>query len=150
MRIRTNPHFSHSVPTMFALSKVTEQFLQSLPAEFTKKEFDELRKACTDHPLSLQTCRDYGFIVVIRTEPATYTKEETVWVDTKGRKYTYDEMNCMNKKAIATLFNCPEYATSWMSLYRLQNEEVEVEHPCVRNIFTFNEEKFKRFLRENA
>lgn len=142
--------FSHSVPTMFALSKVTEQFLQSLPAEFTKKEFDALRKTCPDHPLSLQTCRDYDFVVVVRTEPATYTKEESVWIDTKGRKFTYDEMNCMDRNTIATLFDCPEYATSWISLYRLPNEDVPVEYPCERNIFAVNWTKFKRFLEENA
>ena len=100
--------FSHSVPTMFALAKVTEQFLQNLPAEFTKKQFDELRKSCKEHPLSLQTCRDYGFVIVARTEPATYTKKESVWVDAKGRKYTYDEMNCMNRSTITVLFDRPD------------------------------------------
>lgn len=151
MRIRTNPHFAHNVSTMFALSKVTEQFLQSLPAEFTKKQFDELRKACPDHPLSLQTCREYGFVVVVRTEPATYTKEETVWIDPKGRRYEVDEMHLLDRRAIATLFNCPDYRNNtWMSMYQLPNEEVPVEHPCERNIFAFNAEKFKRFLEENA
>lgn len=150
MRIRTTPHFSHNVPSMFALSKVTEQFLLSLPAEFTKKEFDALRKSFEGHPLSLQTCRDYGFVVVVRTEPATYTKEESVWIDAKGRKFTYDEMNCMDKQTIATLFDCPKYANTWMSLYSLPYEDEPVEHPCERNIFRFNVEKFKRFLAENA
>lgn len=142
--------FSHSVPTMVALAKTTKDFLSSLPAEFTKKEFETLRNAFEGHPLCLQTCREYGFIVVARTEPATYTKQESVWIDTKGRRYTYDEMQCMNREAIAVLFDCPSYATNWMSLYRLPNEEVPVEHPCERNIFRFNEEKFKRFLAENA
>ncbi len=142
--------FSHSVPTMFALAKVTEQFLQSLPAEFTKKQFDELRKSCKEHPLSLQTCRDYGFVVVSRTEPATYSKEETVWIDPKGRRYEIDEMRMLDRKTIAFLFNCPQYKDSWMSLYCLPTEEVMVEHPCERNIFRFNVEKFKRFLEENA
>ena len=142
--------FSHSVPTMFVLAKVTEQFLQSLPAEFTKKQFDELRKSCKEHPLSLQTCRDYGFVVVSRTEPATYTKDETVWIDSKGRRYGIDEMRLFDRKTIAFLFDCPQYKDNWMSLYCLPNEEVPVEHPCERNIFRFNVEKFKRFLEENA
>ena len=142
--------FSHSVPTMFALAKATEQFLQSLPAEFTKKQFDELRKSCKEHPLSLQTCRDYGFVVVARTEPATYSKEETVWTDPKGRKYTVDEMYDLDRKEIAILFNRPDYADNWMSMYLLPNEKTMVEHPCERNIFRFNVEKFKRFLEENA
>ena len=93
--------FSHTVPTMFALAKVTEQFLQSLPAEFTKKQFDELRKSCKEHPLSLQTCREYGFVIVARTEPATYTKEESVWVDVKGRKYNEEEMIILAKQKMA-------------------------------------------------
>jgi hypothetical protein len=135
---------------MFALAKVTEQFLQSLPAEFTKKQFDELRKSCKEHPLSLQTCRDYGFVVIARTEPATYTKEESVWTDPKGRKYTYDEMNALGRRAVATLFDRSDYADTWMSMYQLPNEVMTVEHPCERNIFCFNVEKFKRFLEENA
>lgn len=151
MRFRTTPHFSHNVPTMFALSKVTEQFLLSLPAEFSKKEFDALRKSFEGHPLSLQTCRDYGFVVVARTEPATYTTMETVWIDTKGRRYDIDEMHLLDRKAIATLFQSPDYkSNTWMSMYQLPNEEVPVEHPCERNIFRFDVEKFKRFLRENA
>ena len=142
--------FSHTVPTMFALAKVTEQFLQSLPAEFTKKQFEELRKSCKEHPLSLQTCRDYGFVVVARTEPATYSKEETVWTDTKGRKYTLDEMYDLDREAIAILFNRPDYVDRWGSIYTLPYHKEAVEHPCERNIFRFNAEKFKRFLEENA
>lgn len=142
--------FSHTVPTMFALAKVTEQFLQSLPTEFTKKQFDELRKSCKEHPLSLQTCREYGFIVVARTEPATYTKEESVWVDVKGRKYSEEEMALFDRRAIATLFDRPDYVDRWGSIYTLPYHEEPVEHACERNIFRFNVEKFKRFLVENA
>lgn len=142
--------FSHTVPTMFALAKVTEQFLQSLPAEFTKKQFDELRKSCKEHPLSLQTCREYGFIVVARTEPATYTKEESVWVDVKGRKYNEEEMGLFDRRAIATLFDRPDFVDRWGSIYTLPYHEEPVEHACERNIFRFNAEKFKRFLAENT
>lgn len=142
--------FSHSVPTMVALAKTTEEFLSSLPAEFTKKDFDSARKLFTGHPLSLQTCRDYGFVMVIRTEPATYTKEESVWVDVKGRKYTQEEMALFDRRTIATLFNRPDYMDRWGSIYCLPYQDEAVEHPCVRNIFAFNVEKFKRFLEENA
>ncbi len=142
--------FSHSVPTMFALAKVTEQFLQNLPAEFTKKQFDELRKNCKEHPLSLQTCRDYGFVVVARTEPATYIKQESVWVDVKGRKYSEEEMALFDRRAIATLFDRPDYVDRWGSIYCLPYHDEPVEHACERNIFRFNVEKFKRFLQENA
>lgn len=142
--------FSHTVPTMFALARATEQFLQSLPAEFTKKQFDELRKACPDHPLSLQTCRAYGFIVVVRTEPTTYTREESVWIDVKGRKFTRDEMDVMDRKTIATLFNCPQFTQNWMSLYCLPYEDMPMEHSGERNIFTVNTEKFKCFFEKNA
>ena len=144
-------NFSHTVPTMFALAKETEQFLANLPAEFSKKEFDEARKALFGkHPLSLQTCRDYGFVVVVRTEPATYRKIETIWTDTKGRQWEFDELTMMDRITVARLFNCPNYADRWASIYSLPNQEVEVEHPCVRNIFRFDVEKFKRFLKENA
>ena len=142
---------SHDVKSMVALARVTEQFLASLPAEFSKKEFEAARKALENqHPLSLQTCRNYGFITVVRTEPATYSKEETVWVDIKGREYTYDEMHTMDRKTIAMLFNFPKFAIEWVSLYHLPNKEMMVEHPCERNIFRCDMAKFKRFLRENA
>lgn len=146
-------NFSHTVPTMFALAKVTEQLLQSLPAEFTKKQFDELRKSCKKHqkhPLSWQTCRDYGFVVIARTEPATYTKEESVWVDAKGRKYNEEEMRAFDRRTIDTLFDSPDYYPKWGSIYCLPHHYEPVEHPCERNIFRFNAEKFKRFLEENA
>jgi hypothetical protein len=136
---------------MFALARETEQFLASLPAEFSKREFDEARKALFGkHPLSLQTCRDYGFVVVVRTEPASYRKIETVWTDTKGRQWDIDEITMMDRFVVARLFNCPDYTDRWASVYSLPNKEVEVEHPCERNIFRFDVEKFKRFLRENA
>lgn len=144
-------NFSHNVNSMFALARETEQFLASLPAEFSKREFDEARKALFGkHPLSLQTCRDYGFVVVVRTEPATYRKIETIWTDTKGRQWEFDELTMMDKITVARLFNRPDFTDRWVSIYSLPNQEVEVEHPCVRNIFRFDVEKFKRFLRENA
>lgn len=142
--------FSHSVSTMFTLAKVTEQFLQSLPVEFTKKQFDELRKGCKEHPLSLQTCRDYGFVVIARTEPTTYTKEEIVWVDAKGRKYSEEEMKIFDRRTIATLFDRPGYYSDRSFIYDLPYHYEPVEHPCERNIFRFNVEKFKRFLEEIA
>ena len=144
--------FSHNVSTMFALARVTKQFLQSLPTEFTKKQFDEMRKDCKDHPLSLQICRDYGFITVIRTEPTTktYTTHETIWTDSKGRKYDYDEMHEFGHRTIAMLFNRPEFDQYHMSIYQLPHEDAKIEHPCVRNIYTFNAEKFADFVWENA
>ena len=144
--------FSHDVSTMFALARVTEQLLQSLPTEFTKKQFDAMRKACDGHPLSLQTCRNYGFITLVREEPTdtTYTTRDTVWIDSKGRKYNYDEMHAFDRRAIALLFECPEYEGRYMSLYELPNEDVEIENPCTRNVYTFNADKFKRFLEGNA
>jgi hypothetical protein len=135
---------------MFALAQVTEQFLQSLPAEFTKKDFDSARKVFDGHPLSLQTCRDYGFVVISRTEPTTYTKEESVWVDVKGRKYNEEEMELFDRRAIANLFDRPDYVSKWGSIYSLPYHDEPVEHACERNIFRFNVEKFKRFLEENA
>ena len=149
MRIYRN-RFSHSVPTMMALAKTTEDFLSHLPAEFTKKDFEAARKMFVGHPLSLQSCRDYGFVVVVRTEPATYTRQEPIWVDAKGRKYTYDEMRSMNNNAIATLFNRPDLTGPWISIYDLPYNDEDVEYPCERNIFCFNAEKFKRFLEENT
>lgn len=134
-------NFQHSVPTMFKLSTETEALLKSLPTEFSKKEFEEIRdKVWHNHPLSFQTCRGYGFIGVVRQEPAIYTTTEDVWVDAKGRKFTYEEMKLFDRWALVELFNCSHQQAS--SIFNLDHGEEKVEHPCYRNIFSVDWEKF--------
>lgn len=141
--------FSHTAPTMLKLATTTEQFLSSLPAEFTKKDFDSARKTFAGHPLSLQTCRDYGIVVIARTEPASYKSLDTVFTDPKGRQYTEEEIRAIGRTAVEMLFDI-HINDRWFSIYSLPNQEVEVEHPCERNIFKVDFEKFKHFLAENA
>lgn len=139
-------NFHHSVPTMLKLSKETEALLKNLPTEFSKKEFEEIRdKVWHNHPLSFQTCRDYGFIVVVRQEPATYTTPEDVWVDGKGRKFTYEEMKLFDKWIIMELFNCSMPQAN--SIFSLNHVKEKVEHPCYRNIFSVNWEKFWGYVK---
>ena len=142
-------NFSHTASTMLKLATTTEQFLSSLPAEFTKKEFDSARKLCAGHPLSLQSCRECGIIVVARTEPASYKRMATVFTDPKGRQYTEEEIRAIGRTAVEMLFDI-HINDRWFSIYSLPNAEVEVECPCERNIFKVDFEKFKRFLEENT
>lgn len=135
-------------------AKVTEQLLQSLPAEFTEEQFHKqvykLRWGFKIPPMTWQVCCNYGFVVVVRTELTTYTEQEPIWIDVKGRKYTAKEMNLFSPCAIATLFDCPDFADRWISIYCLPYHDESVEHSCERNIFRFDEEKFKLYLEENA
>lgn len=143
-------NFAHSVPTMVALAKTTEDFLSHLPAEFTKKDFDTARKLFAGHPLSLPTCREYGFVVVVRTEPAPYFVEEDVWTSpVTGRQYNFDEMRDYWSKGLAKEFGIPY--EKYLSPYNVPGEQkVKRERQGFRNYFAFDVEKFKRFVEKNA
>lgn len=135
----------HTIPTMLNLAKASETFLSSLPTEFSKKEFEALRSACPGKPISFASARKYGIIAVVREEPSSYKSLDTVFTDPKGRQYTTDEIQDIGRAAIETLFDI-RINDRWFSLYSLPNAEVEVEHPCVKNIYSVDLEKFKSFL----
>lgn len=141
--------FAHTVPTMVALSETTQHLFGSLPAEFTKKEFEAARKLYkgrNEHPLSLEVCREYGLVVVVRTEPTTYTRETEVWTNpVTGEKYDYEGL-CDNwSKKLAREFGVT-YSPSRFTPYALPSEYAEIEQPAYRNIFAVNAEKVKAFF----
>lgn len=141
-------NFQHTVPTMLKLYQETEVLLTSLPTEFSKKEFEEIRdKVWGNHPLSFNSCRAYGFIRVVRQEPATYKRMETVFTDPKGRQYTRQEIEALGRTAVEVLFDINSYSDRWFSIYQLPNADVEVEHPCYRNIFSVDWEKFRGYVK---
>ena len=138
-------YYTHTIPSMLNLAKASEDFLSSLPPEFSKKEFEALRASCTGKPMSLASARKYGIIAVVREEPSSYKSMETVFTDPKGRQFTEDEVRTMGRNIVEMLFDVHS-TDRWFSIYSLPNAEVEVEHPCVKNIYSVDLEKFKSFL----
>lgn len=138
--------FSHTVPTMVGFFANSEALLNALPAEFTKSEFEAIRKTIGGHPISMVSARKYGIVEVIRTEPATYTKIETRWENpVTGELLDYDQMWDKWSEELARQFGIP-YTACRPWFYRdIPNREVEVSYPCERNIFRVNVEKFKAF-----
>lgn len=137
--------FSHNIFTMLRFTADTELLLHTLPEEFNKKEFEAIRKGIEGHPISLQRARDLGIIKVVREEPATYTKEEELWTDPKGRQYNRDEMYSLGVSGIAALFDCCRYEGVYQALRNIPSEDKEVEYPTYRNIFRVDMERFKAY-----
>lgn len=138
-------YYTHTIPSMLNLAKASEDFLSSLPTEFSKKEFEALRAVCPGKPMSFASARKYGIIAVVREEPSSYKSMETVFTDPKGRQFTEDEVRTMGRNIVEMLFDVHS-TDRWFSIYSLPNAEVEVEHPCVKNIYSVDLEKFKSFL----
>ena len=138
-------YFNHTIPTMLNLAKASEEFLSSLPTEFSKKEFEALRSVCPGKPMSFASARKYGIITVVREEPSSYKSLTTVFTDPKGRQYFTEELQAIGRTAVELLFEVRN-TDRWFSLYSLPNAEIEVEHPCVKNIYSVDLEKFKSFL----
>lgn len=137
--------FSHTASTMLRFSADSERLFNTLPQEFSKKEFESIRKGIDGHPISLQVARDLGIVKVVREEPATYTKEEEIWTDPKGRKYSRDEMYGMGVTGIAALFDCCRYESVYQALRHIASVWEEIEYPTYRNIFRVDMEKFKAY-----
>lgn len=102
---------AHNIPSMMALASKTQELFDRLPAEFTKKQFEEMRyELCEGRypqrsPISLVTAREYGIIEVVRTEKTTYTKEVRVVINpTTKQKYTEEELDDIWSKKIAREF----------------------------------------------
>ena len=138
-------YYTHTIPSMLNLAKASEDFLSSLPTEFSKKEFEALRAVCPGKPMSFASARKYGIIAVVREEPSSYKSLDTVFTDPKGRQYSEEELRAIGRTAVEFLFEVHSN-DRWFSLYSLPYAEVEVEHPCVKNIYSVDLEKFKSFL----
>lgn len=136
---------THTIPTMLNLARASEDFLSSLPTEFSKREFEALRAVCPRKPMSFASARKYGIIAVVREELSSYKSMETVFTDPKGRQYTKEEIQDLGRGAIETLFNI-RINEPWFSIYSLPNTKMEMEHPCVKNIYSVDLEMFKSFL----
>ena len=146
-------YYTHTIPSMLNLAKASEDFLSSLPTEFSKKEFEALRAACPGKPMSFASARKYGIIVVVREEPCKRETTCEFWTNpVTGEKYTWDELDSKWSKEIASQFGVEylvkfgNHCYSAPSFWGLPHAEETREVDCYRNIFRLDVEKFKSFL----
>ena len=141
---------AHTIPSMMALAPKTQELFDRLPAEFTKKQFEEMRNELSEgrypylSPMSLVTAREYGIIEVVRTEKTTYTKEVRVVVNPKtAEKYTEEQLDEIWCKKIAREFGLrfDGYVPGWYEISKFM-DYADMEFEGFRNVFGVNWKKF--------
>ena len=142
---------AHNIPSMMALAPKTEETFKALPAEFTKREFNEVRDRYADdrYPrsasISLETAREYGLVYVVRTEKTTYRKEARVFINPKTKdKYTEEQLDELWCKKLAREFGLPfngGYLPGFSDLRKFV-DYAEMEFEGFRNVFGVNWNKF--------
>lgn len=141
---------AHYIPSMMALAPKTREAFASLPAEFTKKQYDEVRdKIASDRystysaPMTLKSAREYGIVNVVRTEKTTYVKTVTVIVNPKtGEKMTCEQFEDNWCRRLAREFGIP-FNTYPPYMGRFE-DEAEMEMEGYRNIFTVDWNRFEK------
>ena len=135
---------------MMALASKTQELFDRLPAEFTKKQFEEMRNELSEgrypylSPMSLVTAREYGIIEVVRTEKTTYTKEVRVVVNPKtAEKYTEEQLDEIWCKKLAREFGLryDGYVPGWYEMSKFM-DYANMEFEGFRNVFGVNWKKF--------
>ena len=144
---------AHNFSSMMALAHKTRETFNALPAEFTKKQFDEVRDrfASDSYPrfasLSLETAREYGLVYVVRTEKTTYRKKTQVVINPKTKdKYTEEQLDELWCKKLAHEFGLPfngGYLPGYSDLRHFM-DYAEMEFEGFRNVFAINWDKFER------
>ena len=141
---------AHNIPSMMALASKTQELFDRLPAEFTKKQFEEMRNELSEgrypylSPMSLVTAREYGIIEVVRTEKTTYTKEVRVVVNPKtAEKYTEEQLDEIWCKKLAREFGLryDGYVPGWYEMSKFM-DYANMEFEGFRNVFGVNWKKF--------
>lgn len=143
---------AHYIPSMFALESKTRELFNRLPEEFTKKQYDEMRRklSCTCgryidcEAVSLVTAREYGIIKVIREEKTTYKKEVMVAVNPATKEtYTFDELDDIWCKKLAREFGINYTGSApHKYTYGIPTDYAEKEFDGFRNIFVVDWKKF--------
>lgn len=123
--------FSHNISTMMSFCEDNKRLFDALPEEFSKKQFDAVRKMVGGHPMTIKSAEKYGYVEVCRTEATTYITLEDVWTDRDGHTYTFNEMMMIHADVRRIIFNSPNHGY----IYDLPHKEIEVEHPCERYIY---------------
>lgn len=141
---------AHTIPSMMALAPKTQELFDRLPAEFTKKQFEQMRNELSESrypclsPMSLVTAREYGIIEVVRTEKTTYTKEVRVVVNPKTEeKYTEEQLDEIWCKKMAREFGVrfDGYVPGYYELSKFM-DYADMEFEGFRNVFGVNWKKF--------
>ena len=133
---------SRTVKTMVRLYDETLRLFEALPEEFTAKEFNELRDSIRRGAICIKSARELDFIRVIREEPAVYYTEEDIYTSVDGKEFTLDELFKVPWDKRVDLFGTPDWWT-------LPSREIKVSHPCKKNIFMVDIEKFKSFVKNS-
>ena len=132
----------HTVKTMIKLYDETLRLFEALPEEFTAKEFNALRDSMKRGAISLKSARELDFVRVVREDPAVYYAEEDLYTSLDGKEFTLDELFRIPWNERVDLFGTPEWWT-------LPSRSVKVSHPCIKNIFVVDIEKFKSFAKNS-
>lgn len=123
-------------------------FFEGLPEEFSKSTYENRRKMLiwSKRPMSLESAREYGFVLLIRIEPTTrlaearerYIPSLDKWIDEDEFYENLNEIIKQNKSR--------GFENSWDFPRRCVLKEVE----CVRNIYKLSREKFLEFFENNS
>lgn len=124
---------AHTIVSMMKIGPASKALMNALPAEFSKQEFNDLRKQMGGDALAFVTARRYGYIQFVRSEPCTYHKHMEIYVDpVTGRQFNgWQELWDAWSNEIARHFGVD-------NRYAVQGEWGEVEFQGVRNIYTIN------------
>lgn len=133
---------SRTVKTMIRFYDETLRLFEALPEEFTAKEFNELRDSMGRGAICMRYARELNFIRVIREEPAVYYTNEDLYKSIDGKEFTLDELIDIPRDKRVEVFGTSEWWT-------LPTREIKVSHPCTKNIFMVDIEKFKSFAKNS-
>lgn len=143
---------AHNFSSMMALAPKTRETFKALPAEFTKKQYNEVRDRFSDgrYPYSasvcLETAREYGLVQVVRTEKTTYRKEVRVVINPKTHeKFTEDQLDELWCKKLAREFGL-RFDGHLPCYSELRNfmDYAEMEFDGFRNVFSVNWAKLEK------
>lgn len=133
---------NHTVETMIKLYDETLRLFEALPEEFTAKEFNALRDSMGRGAICIKSARKLNCIRVIREDPAVYYTDEDLYTSLDGNEFTLDELFKLPRDKRFELFGTFDWWT-------LPSREVKISHPCTKNIFVVDIEKFKSFAKNS-
>jgi hypothetical protein len=132
----------HTVKSMIKLYDETLRLFETLPEEFTAREFNALRDSMDRGAICIKSARELGFIRIVREEPVEYYTEEDLYTSVDGKQFTIEELFKIPWDKRVDLFGTPEWWT-------LPSKRVTISHTTKKNIFVVDVEKFKSFAKNS-
>ena len=134
---------AHSIRTMIKVGPASKALLLSLPAEFTKHQYNELRKAGGYDGMCFETARINAYIRKVREEPCKYKTMANVTIDpVTGRKFIgWDELRKAWSEELAEHFGLKPWDSYWSALGDIE----PVEKDGYRNVYAVNAEMLRVF-----